>query len=180
MSKYLTLENLNTILPPVKILIDKNANDLNNLSSLANKAILYIEQSNLTAEQKAQARANIDASNVKSLNDLSDSVIINEIQQNVSRISIEMEQISDSIQQENNNDTNAYIRYQDGKVEVGHTENQYKIQIGNDGVDITQSTSPMAHIGQNAISAPTFEADRMLKIGNHTAKISVSGALIFN
>lgn len=105
---------------------------------------------------------------------------ISEIQQDVSRISIELEEISNFVKEENETDLSQYLRGQDGTVELGYKESQYKLQVNNDGVDILQGNTSMTHIGQNAVSASTFEATRTVKIGNHTIKMSTSGTLMFN
>lgn len=131
---------------------------------------------------KLSSKVEVEEGKGLSSNDYSDEEKnkVSEMQQSLSRLSIDLEEISNFIKEEDETDLSQYLRGQDDTVELGYKESQYKLQVNNDGVDIIQSTSSMAHIGQNAISAPTFEADRMLKIGNHTAKISVSGALIFN
>lgn len=73
-----------------------------------------------------------------------------------------------------------YLRYEDGTVEMGSSDSRYKLQASNTGVVILQDGTPMTRMEQNTVAAPVFEAGRMLKIGNHTAKVSASGALIFN
>lgn len=73
-----------------------------------------------------------------------------------------------------------YLRYEDGTVEMGSSDSRYKLQASNTGVVILQDGSPMTRMEQNTVAAPVFEAGRMLKIGNHTAKVSASGALVFN
>ena len=105
---------------------------------------------------------------------------IPELQRDLSRISTELEEVSNFVKEESETDLSQYLRYQDGNVELGHRESQYKLQVNDDGVDILQSNSSMTHIGQNTISAPTLEAARTVKIGNHTVKMSTSGALMFN
>ena len=73
-----------------------------------------------------------------------------------------------------------YLRYEDGTVEMGSSESRYKLQASNTGVVILQDGNPMTRMEQNTVAAPVFEAGRMLKIGEHTAKVSASGALVFN
>ena len=73
-----------------------------------------------------------------------------------------------------------YLRYEDGTVEMGSSDSRYKLQASNTGVVILQDGSPMTRMEQNTVAAPVFEAGRMLKIGDHVAKTSASGALIFN
>ena len=73
-----------------------------------------------------------------------------------------------------------YLRYEDGTVEMGSSDSRYKLQASNTGVVILQDGTPMTRMEQNTVAAPVFEAGRMLKIGNHTAKVSASGALVFN
>ena len=73
-----------------------------------------------------------------------------------------------------------YLRYEGGTVEMGSSESRYKLQASNMGVVILQDGSPMTRMEQNTVAAPVFEAGRMLKIGDHIAKVSASGALIFN
>ena len=63
---------------------------------------------------------------------------------------------------------------------MGSSESRYKLQASNTGVVILQDGNPMTRMEQNTVAAPVFEAGRMLKIGDHTAKISASGALVFN
>jgi archaellum component FlaC len=105
---------------------------------------------------------------------------INEMQKDLSRLSTELEEVSNFVKEENETDVSQYLRGQEGTVEVGYKESQYKLQVNNDGVDILQGNTSMTHIGQNAVSAPTFEAARTVKIGNHTIKMSTSGTLMFN
>lgn len=73
-----------------------------------------------------------------------------------------------------------YLRYEDGTVEMGSSESRYKLQANNTGVTILQDGQVMTRMQQNAVVAPVIEAERMLKIGTHTAKVSASGALVFN
>lgn len=73
-----------------------------------------------------------------------------------------------------------YLRYEDGTVEMGSSDSRYKLQASNTGVVILQDGNVMTRMEQNTVAAPVFEAGRMLKIGNHTAKVSASGALVFN
>ena len=73
-----------------------------------------------------------------------------------------------------------YLRYEDGTVEMGSSESRYKLQASNTGVVILQDGNPMTRMEQNTVAAPVFEAGRMLKIGDHAAKVSASGALVFN
>ena len=73
-----------------------------------------------------------------------------------------------------------YLRYEDGTVEMGSSDSRYKLQASNTGVVILQDGNVMTRMEQNTVAAPVFEAGRMLKIGEHTAKVSASGALIFN
>lgn len=73
-----------------------------------------------------------------------------------------------------------YLRYEGGTVEMGSSESRYKLQASNTGVVILQDGNPMTRMEQNTVAAPVFEAGRMLKIGEHTAKVSASGALAFN
>jgi TolA-binding protein len=105
---------------------------------------------------------------------------VSELQKDISRISVELEEVSNFVKEESETDLSQYLRCQDNEVELGHKENQYKLQVDNDGVDILQGNTSMTHIGQNTVSAPTLEAARTVKIGNHTAKVSTSGALMFN
>lgn len=73
-----------------------------------------------------------------------------------------------------------YLRYENGTVEMGSSESRYKLQASNTGVVILQDGNPMTRMEQNTVAAPVFEAGRMLKIGDHAAKVSASGALVFN
>lgn len=73
-----------------------------------------------------------------------------------------------------------YLRYEDGTVEMGSSESRYKLQASNTGVVILEDGNPMTRMEQNTVAAPVFEAGRMLKIGEHTVKASVSGTLVFN
>lgn len=73
-----------------------------------------------------------------------------------------------------------YLRYEDGTVEMGSSESRYKLQANNTGVTILQDGQVMTRMQQNTVAAPVIEAERMLKIGTHTAKVSASGALVFN
>lgn len=73
-----------------------------------------------------------------------------------------------------------YLRYEDGTVEMGSSESRYKLQASNTGVVILQDGSPMTRMEQNTVAAPVVQVERMLKIGEHTAKVSASGALVFN
>lgn len=107
-------------------------------------------------------------------------VPVNELQQDLSRISTELEEISNFVKEESETDLSQYLRGKDGNVELGYRENQYKLQVNTDGVEVFQGNTSMTHIGQNTVSAPAFEAARTVKIGNHTIKMSTSGTLMFN
>lgn len=103
----------------------------------------------------------------------------------VADVSSRLEQTADAFQLElskkvGEDTLSQYLRYEDGTVEMGSSESRYKLQANNEGVVILQDGSPMTRMVQNTVAAPVFEAGRMLKIGDHTAKVSASGALIFN
>ena len=105
---------------------------------------------------------------------------VNEINQSIATLSNELEQVSDFVQEKTEDKFDEYIRYDNGDLEVGHNDSDYKVQVNNDNVSIIQSGKQMATFSQNTVSAPNFQASNMVKIGNHTIKISTSGALIFN
>lgn len=103
----------------------------------------------------------------------------------ISGVASQLEQTADafelSLSQKVGEDTlRQYLRYEDGTVEMGSSESRYKLQASNTGVVILQDGNPMTRMEQNTVAAPVFEAGRMLKIGDHTAKVSASGALVFN
>lgn len=103
----------------------------------------------------------------------------------ISGVASQLEQTADafelSLSQKVGEDTlRQYLRYEDGTVEMGSSESRYKLQASNTGVVILQDGNPMTRMEQNTVAAPVFEAGRMLKIGEHTAKVSASGALVFN
>ena len=110
---------------------------------------------------------------------------INSLVGDVSSVASQLEQTADSLElsisQKVGEDTlRQYLRYEDGTVEMGSSESRYKLQASNTGVVILQDGNPMTRMEQNTVAAPVFEAGRMLKIGEHAAKISASGALVFN
>ena len=103
----------------------------------------------------------------------------------VNGVAAQLEQTADafelSLSQKVGEDTlRQYLRYEDGTVEMGSSESRYKLQASNTGVVILQDGNPMTRMEQNTVAAPVFEAGRMLKIGEHAAKVSASGALVFN
>ena len=103
----------------------------------------------------------------------------------VSGVASQLEQTADafelSLSKKVGEDTlRQYLRYEDGTVEMGSSESRYKLQASNTGVVILQDGNPMTRMEQNTVAAPVFEAGRMLKIGEHAAKVSASGALVFN
>lgn len=103
----------------------------------------------------------------------------------VGEVSSKLEQTADAFELElskkvGEDTLRQYLRYEDGTVEMGSSDSRYKLQASNTGVVILQDGSPMTRMEQNTVAAPVFEAGRMLKIGDHVAKTSASGALIFN
>ncbi len=108
-----------------------------------------------------------------------------EIGQDVSTLSATLEQTAESFElslskKVGEDALRQYLRYEDGTVEMGSSDSRYKLQANNTGVTILQDGTPMTRMEQNTVAAPVFEAGRMLKIGEHTAKVSASGALVFN
>lgn len=107
--------------------------------------------------------------------------LVGDVTNTAARIEQTNEAIELSLSQKVGEDTlRQYLRYEDGMVEMGSSESRYKLQASDTGVVILQDGNPMTRMEQNTVAAPVFEAGRMLKIGNHTAKVSASGALIFN
>lgn len=110
---------------------------------------------------------------------------INTLAGDVNSVASQLEQTAESFElalsQKVGEDTlKQYLRYEDGTVEMGSSDSRYKLQASNTGVVILQDGQPMTRMEQNTVAAPVIEAERMLKIGTHTAKVSASGALVFN
>lgn len=103
----------------------------------------------------------------------------------VAEVSSRLEQTAEAFELElsrkvNGEDLKQYLRYEDGTVEMGSSESRYKLQASNTGVVILQDGTAMTRMEQNTVAAPVFDVGRMLKMGDHTVKVSASGALVFN
>lgn len=108
-----------------------------------------------------------------------------EVNANIATVESRFEQTSESFTLELNKkvgdaDLRKYLRYEDGTVELGSSDSRYVLRANDTGVSILQDGEVMTRMEQNTVAAPVFEAGRMLKIGEHIAKISASGALVFN
>ena len=84
-------------------------------------------------------------------------------------------------------DMETYIRYSiidnHGTVEIGQrdstSESAYKTQTDNEGFRVMQSGNAMVEIRKNSVVTPVMEARRMIRLGDHTIKLSSTGHLNF-
>ena len=108
-----------------------------------------------------------------------------ETQRGLNEVASRFEQTTESFefqltQKVGQEDLRHYLRYDDGTVEMGSSESRYKLKTNDSGVYILQDNEVMTRMEKNTVSAPVFEVRRMLKMGEHIAKVSASGALVFN
>lgn len=110
------------------------------------------------------------------------TTLLKKLNSDVSRLYNEQEEILEKLELSSGSLQNLepFFRIEDRDIEMGDKDSQYKLQVGNEGVEILQGNSLMSHIGQNAISAPAIEAAHTIKVGNYTAKVTTSGVLMFN
>lgn len=74
-----------------------------------------------------------------------------------------------------------YMRYGDGRLELGQSNSRYTAEISPEGgFVVKQEGAEMASMRKNTVSAPVLEARRLIQMGGNTIKLSTSGGLIFN
>lgn len=155
----------------------------------------WVKASKYTDDTKANENAQIIAEHTSELQ-LMDSRIAARVEQSISEVSGELEtQISSSFSEvtqtvnelrvemvqnraADKDEMRTYIRYADGRVELGRSDSRYVSQTSDSGFVVLQDGSPMASIVQNTISAPVIEANRMFAIGGFALRLGANGHLI--
>lgn len=81
----------------------------------------------------------------------------------------------------NREEQSQYMRYGDGRLELGQSNSRYTAEISPEGgFVVKQEGAEMASMRKNTVSAPVLEARRLIQMGGNTIKLSTSGGLIFN
>lgn len=81
----------------------------------------------------------------------------------------------------NREEQSEYMRYGDGRLELGQSDSRYTAEISPEGgFVVRQEGTEMASMRKNTVSAPVLEARRMIQMGGNMIKLSASGGLIFN
>lgn len=155
----------------------------------------WVKASKYTDDTKANENAQIIAQHTAELQ-LMDDRIAAKVEQSISEVSGELEtQISSSFSEvtqtvdelrvemgqnraADKEEIRTYLRYADGRVELGRSDSRYVSQTSDNGFVVLQDGSPMASIVQNTISAPVIEANRMFAIGDFVLRLGANGHLI--
>lgn len=71
-----------------------------------------------------------------------------------------------------------YLRYQDGRVEIGRSDSRYTTETSDKGFVVLQDGAEMTSMTKNTVSAPVVEAKRQFVAGNFVIRAGADGGLL--
>lgn len=71
-----------------------------------------------------------------------------------------------------------YLRYQDGKVQIGRSDSRYATETSDSGFVVLQDGKLMTSMEKNTVTAPVMEAKRQFQVGNFVIRTGANGGLL--
>lgn len=71
-----------------------------------------------------------------------------------------------------------YLRYQDGRVEIGRSDSRYTTETSDAGFVVLQDGVEMTSMEKNTVAAPVIEAKRQFQTGNFIIRAGADGGLL--